>query len=76
MKPEQAEKLATLYHLHQTRRDGTPYISHPIAVAGMVKGKDAKCVAFLHDVIEDTTASAYTLSIYNVPWKIIRAVGR
>jgi (p)ppGpp synthase/HD superfamily hydrolase len=51
--------LATEAHMYQTRKDKkTPYISHPIAVANVVRdqGYDVRyqTVAFLHDVLEDT----------------------
>lgn len=35
------------------RWDGTPYISHPIAVSQLVDTDEEKIVALLHDVIED-----------------------
>ena len=42
----------------QTRRSGEPYVTHPIAVAGIVAdlGLDAQTVAaaLLHDAVEDT----------------------
>jgi len=54
----QALKLATQVHSGQTRRDGSPFVTHPVAVAELVAswGMDASCVvaALLHDAIEDT----------------------
>ncbi|MEZ5967228.1 MAG: HD domain-containing protein [Planctomycetota bacterium] len=47
-------------HWHQRRRDGTPYIAHPIRVAeclrriGGVDDPDVIIAALLHDSIEDT----------------------
>ncbi len=53
-----AAETATLAHAGQTRRSGEPYITHPIAVAGVVAdlGLDAQTVAaaLLHDAVEDT----------------------
>jgi len=53
-----AAETATLAHAGQTRRSGEPYITHPIAVAGIVAdlGLDAQTVAaaLLHDAVEDT----------------------
>lgn len=45
-------------HKEQKRKNGSPYILHPLRVAlRSVKGSIAKakvCVAILHDIIEDT----------------------
>lgn len=45
-------------HGDQRRRDGTPYIAHPVRVASVLQGlyphdTDAVVVALMHDVIED-----------------------
>lgn len=48
-------------HSKQMRRDGTPYITHPLAVADIVADLkldiDSLCAALLHDCIEDTGAT-------------------
>jgi guanosine-3',5'-bis(diphosphate) 3'-pyrophosphohydrolase len=53
-----AAVTATMAHAGQTRRSGEPYVTHPIAVAGIVAdlGLDAQTVAaaLLHDAVEDT----------------------
>jgi GTP diphosphokinase / guanosine-3',5'-bis(diphosphate) 3'-diphosphatase len=53
-----AAETATEAHEGQFRRSGEPYITHPIAVAGIVAdlGLDAQTVAaaLLHDSVEDT----------------------
>ena len=53
-----AAETATVAHAGQMRRSGEPYITHPIAVAGIVAdlGLDAQTVAaaLLHDAVEDT----------------------
>ncbi len=53
-----AAELATVAHAGQRRRSGEPYVTHPIAVAGIVAdlGLDAQTVAaaLLHDAVEDT----------------------
>ena len=53
-----AAETATVAHSGQLRRSGEPYITHPIAVAGIVAdlGLDAQTVAaaLLHDAVEDT----------------------
>ena len=55
---ERAYRFARDAHRGVTRTSGEPYITHPIAVAGIVAelGLDAPSVmaALLHDVLEDT----------------------
>ncbi len=57
----QAVEYADAKHCHQKRKDGSPYIIHPLAVAEIVAeiGLDTDAVlgALLHDCIEDTDAS-------------------
>ena len=56
-----AVEYATLKHKNQKRKDGSPYIIHPLAVAEIVAemGLDTDAIlgAILHDCIEDTDAS-------------------
>ncbi len=53
-----AAETATTAHAGQLRQSGEPYITHPIAVAGIVAdlGLDAQTIAaaLLHDAVEDT----------------------
>ena len=55
---DRAYKLALTSHENQKRLSGSPYISHPIAVACILVelGMDTESVAagLLHDVVEDT----------------------
>lgn len=54
----QAERLATSAHEGQFDKAGRPYIEHPRRVANRVWDVDGRpaavCVAWLHDVVEDT----------------------
>lgn len=62
MQPSQgeiAESIARRAHEGQLDKAGAPYIEHPAHVAATVEGDEAKAVAWLHDVVEDT---AYTFS--------------
>ncbi|MCS7088802.1 MAG: bifunctional (p)ppGpp synthetase/guanosine-3',5'-bis(diphosphate) 3'-pyrophosphohydrolase [Thermoflexales bacterium] len=56
-----AYQLAEAAHRNQTRASGEPYITHPLAVAGILAeyGLDAPAIAaaLLHDVVEDTTVT-------------------
>ena len=58
---DQAVEYANAKHKFQKRKDGSPYIIHPLAVAQIVTemGLDSDAVlgALLHDCIEDTDAS-------------------
>ena len=60
-KIERAYNLAYDAHKEQKRISGTPYITHPLAVATIVAGMqmdvDSVCAALLHDVVEDTEYS-------------------
>ncbi len=57
----QAVEYAREKHKDQQRKDGSPYIIHPMAVAEIVAemGLDTDAIlgALLHDCIEDTDAS-------------------
>jgi guanosine-3',5'-bis(diphosphate) 3'-pyrophosphohydrolase len=59
---QQAFEFSRSAHEGQYRRSGDPYISHPLAVAGILAGwhLDAQTLsaALLHDVVEDTPATA------------------
>ena len=57
-----AFEMARDSHEGQIRRDGTPYVTHPVAVANIVAvemglDEDSIVSALLHDVIEDTDIS-------------------
>ncbi|HFD92460.1 MAG TPA: bifunctional GTP diphosphokinase/guanosine-3',5'-bis pyrophosphate 3'-pyrophosphohydrolase [Gammaproteobacteria bacterium] len=64
LEPEQIEQARRAYefgaaaHQGQRRLSGEPYITHPLAVAGILAGMrmNVECIqaAILHDVIEDT----------------------
>ena len=69
--------FATVKHEGQYRIGGLPYITHPVAVAQIVKEKggdtDAVITALFHDLLEDTDATEEEiLSLGNE--KILRAV--
>ncbi|MDQ1078876.1 guanosine-3',5'-bis(diphosphate) 3'-pyrophosphohydrolase [Pseudoroseomonas cervicalis] len=58
---EAAYNLAATAHASQSRENGDPYITHPLAVAGILAGYrlDTATIAtaLLHDVVEDTSYS-------------------
>ena len=53
-------------HEGQTRKDGSPYITHPLAVANIVADlkldTDSLCAALLNDCIEDTKSTHEDIS--------------
>jgi len=59
---EEAYEYSRLAHEGQFRKSGEPYISHPLAVAGILAAwhLDAQTLtaALLHDVVEDTAATS------------------
>ena len=56
-----AYALATEAHKTQTRDNGDPYITHPVAVAEILAGYHLDvasiCTALLHDTVEDTAVT-------------------
>ena len=69
--------IAFKAHVNQYRRDGvTPYINHPRAVADRVRhlGHEYVCVAYLHDVLEDTKVTYSDLENEGIPENILKAV--
>ena len=56
-----AFEFAQNAHAEQKRKDGTPFILHPLAAAEIVAeiglDEDSLCAALLHDCIEDTSAT-------------------
>lgn len=59
---KEAIKIAAAAHEGQLDKAGQPYIQHPIRVAALVEGEDAKVVAMLHDVVEDSDVSLADLA--------------
>ena len=49
-----AMNIAYAAHHGQTDRSGVPYVFHPARVAANFDSEAEACVAWLHDVIEDT----------------------
>jgi (p)ppGpp synthase/HD superfamily hydrolase len=55
---EKAIQIAASAHEGQVDKHGQPYILHPLRVMSAVEGEEARIVAILHDVIEDTSVTA------------------
>lgn len=71
---ELAEIIATEAHIGQVDKGGNPYICHPATVASLVETQDEKIVAWLHDIVEDTTVTLEDLRKFGFTDEIIDAV--
>lgn len=69
-----AVSLATTAHAGQTDKAGAAYIGLPLRVMARVAGDDARMVAVLHDVIEDTPVTAADLLALGYPAAVVDAV--
>ena len=71
LNPEQTNHVNRAYffaeqaHFGQRRRSGEPYVTHPLAVAGILADMhmdhQSLIAAMLHDVIEDTGIEKFAI---------------
>ena len=73
---ERARQVATQAHSEQVDKAGNPYIAHPARVAARLSDADddTQAVAWLHDVVEDTTVSFEELSRDGFSASVVAAV--
>ena len=62
-----AYQYASTHHAGQNRKDGSPFVTHPLAVAQIVAEElhldtESIVAALLHDTIEDTDATHEEIS--------------
>lgn len=69
-----ALELAIEKHKNQKDKSGKPYILHPLHVMETVKSDDAKIVAVLHDIIEDTDVTEEDLLNAGLSKHIVDAI--
>lgn len=70
-----AERIAREAHEGQTCTvTGEPYVHHIERVVTMVEGDEAKAVAWLHDVLEDTDVTASELVQSGIPERVRLAI--
>lgn len=70
-----AENIARLAHAGQVEKYGdAPYITHIERVVAGVTSDDAKAVAWLHDVLEDTSWTEHKLRKAGIPRHVVEAV--
>jgi GTP diphosphokinase / guanosine-3',5'-bis(diphosphate) 3'-diphosphatase len=65
-------KIAATAHAGQVDKAGKPYIKHPIAVASYCNTDLERCVAMLHDVLEDTFVTVEYLEEIGIGQDIIQ----
>lgn len=70
---EKAIRIAVNAHYGQNDKGGEPYIFHPLRVMDACRSLEAKIVAILHDVVEDTDVEMESLAL-EFPTKIIDAL--
>lgn len=71
---EIAKAIAEKAHAGQYDKAGKPYIEHPAYVAAQVQGEEAKAVAWLHDVVEDTSTTFEDLLSAGVSAQVVDAL--
>lgn len=67
-------KIAEKAHAGQIDKAGCKYINHPIHVADSVNTEDDKIVAYLHNVVEDTSMTIEDLANEGFSKTIILAI--
>jgi GTP diphosphokinase / guanosine-3',5'-bis(diphosphate) 3'-diphosphatase len=71
---EKAILIALNAHKDQVDKGGNPYILHPLRVMLAMDTLEAKIVALLHDVVEDSTTTIHNLKEDGFPESIQKAV--
>ena len=71
---ELCQSISMMAHKGQYDKGGDPYFLHPQYVADHVNTAEAKCVAYLHDVLEDTNITAGDLLRLKIPESIVKSV--
>ena len=71
---EKAIKIAIDAHHGQKDKSGNPYIFHPLEVMRNVSSINAKIVAILHDVVEDTSITLEDLQKEGFSEEVLQAL--
>lgn len=71
---EFALAVAEEAHTGQVDKAGVEYLLHPLTVMDIVDGEEAKIVALLHDVVEDSDATFEYLDSLGCPVQVVGAV--
>lgn len=71
---EIAENLANNKHYGQVDKAGKPYIDHPARIAASVDFPEAKMVAWMHDILEDTDTTVEELLELGFSTEVVNAI--
>ena len=71
---QRAIEIAVNAHREQSRKNGDPYILHPLRLMHAVDSATEKIVAVLHDVVEDTDVTMDQLQSEGFSAEIIEAL--
>jgi guanosine-3',5'-bis(diphosphate) 3'-pyrophosphohydrolase len=71
---EKAIRIAVEAHAGQVDKAGRPYILHPLTLMMQMESDEARIVAVLHDVIEDTDVTAADLAAAGFPDAVLAAL--
>lgn len=74
MQEDLAKEMAVKAHYGQLDKGGRPYIEHPAYVAAMMDDDTCRAVAWLHDVVEDTTVTLEYIEAVGFSSEVIAAV--
>lgn len=69
-----AARIAATAHEGQTDKAGEAYILHPLRLMAKAETDDAKIVALLHDVVEDSKTTLEDLRNEGFPPEIVAAI--
>ena len=71
---QKAIAIAVQAHHRQTRKNGLPFVLHPLRVACALRTETERIVAVLHDVVEDTSWTFDDLRREGFPEHILQAL--
>lgn len=71
---ETSLKLVYKYHKDMVDKGGNPYIEHLLYVSNNCNTYESKIAGLLHDILEDTECSEYTLLSQGIPTDVVEAI--
>ena len=71
---QRALEIAVSAHKGQQQRNGLPYVLHPLTLMFAVSSMEAKIVAVLHDVVEDSTWEPEDLRAEGFSESVVQAI--